>query len=242
MNWILFEAAEIDREYRILCCDQRAEHIRKVLHTVPGQAIRVGIIDGPAGIAWVEAIEGEMVRLRWTADTDLPPRPRTDLLLALPRPKVMKRLWAPLASIGVGHIAVTNAAKVERNYFDTHWLQPDYYRPLLLEGLQQAGDTRLPVVSLHRQFRPLVEDRLAELFPGCRRLVADPSGGHRFRDLTFPDKARAVIAVGPEGGWTPFELNLLQTAGFVSVRAGDRILRTDTACLALLALLQDRIE
>src|SRR5688500_19330680 len=88
------------------------------------------------------------------------PRPPVDLLLALPRPKVMRRLWAQLAALGVGRILLTNAARVERNYFDTHVLTSDCYRPLLVEGLQQARDTRLPVVSIHRQLKILVEDHL----------------------------------------------------------------------------------
>ena len=75
-----------------------------------------------------------------------PEPPRVDLLLALPRPKVLKRLWAQIAAVGVGHIVLTNAARVERNYFDTHLLEPEVYRPLLVEGLQQARDTRVPIV------------------------------------------------------------------------------------------------
>ena len=57
----------------------------------------------------------------------------------------MRRLWAQIAALGVGRIILTNAEKVERNYFDTHILAPETYRPLLIEGLQQARDTRLPV-------------------------------------------------------------------------------------------------
>src|SRR5205823_10500285 len=90
-------------------------------------------------------------------DATVPPRPPIDLLLALPRPKVMRRLWAQLAALGVGQIMLTNAERVERNYFDTHVLKPECYRPLLVEGLQQARDTRLPNVSIHRQFKVLVE-------------------------------------------------------------------------------------
>ena len=96
-------------------------------------------------------------------EPDTPPRPAIDLLLAAPRPKVMRRLWAQIAALGVGQIILTNAEKVERNYFDTHMLAPDTYRPLLIEGLQQARDTRLPSVSIHRRFRVLIEDELDRL-------------------------------------------------------------------------------
>src|SRR5215216_85857 len=87
----------------------------------------------------------------------------------------MRRLWSQLAALGVGRIILTNAERVERHYFDTHILSPDEYRPLLIEGLQQTRDTRLPIVSLHRQFKILIEDHMDTLFPEGARVVADPS-------------------------------------------------------------------
>ena len=93
----------------------------------------------------------------------------------------MRRLWAQIAALGVGRIILTNAERVERNYFDTHLLAAEQYRPLLIEGLQQARDTRLPLVSVHRQFKILVEDDLDGLFaergaPRGRPGAATPLG------------------------------------------------------------------
>jgi RsmE family RNA methyltransferase len=148
----------------------------------------------------------------------------------------MRRLWAQLAAIGVGQILLTNAERVERNYFDAHVLEPWCYRPLLIEGLQQARDTRLPAVSIHRQLKVLVEDHLDALFPGGRRLVADPAAPIA-ADQTWPAKSeeRVLLAIGPEGGWNAFELNLLEAHGFRRMGMGPRTLRTDTACIALLS-------
>ena len=129
----------------------------------------------------MQSIADGAVTLRCALEGDTPPRPAIDLLLALPRPKVMRRLWAQIAALGVGQIILTNAEKVERNYFDTHILTPETYRPLLIEGLQQARDTRLPVVSIHRQFKMLIEDQLDTLFgtgaSGRRRSVGDEAAG-----------------------------------------------------------------
>jgi RsmE family RNA methyltransferase len=170
---------------------------------------------------------------------DAGPIPDVDLLLALPRPKVMRRLWAQLAALGVGRIMLTNAARVERNYFDTHVLDEAHYRPLLLEGLQQAQDTRLPGVSIHRRFRPLVEDELDALSSAGTRLVAHPAPAATPIASAWPQgAARVLLAVGPEGGWDDFELRLLFGRGFSPVSLGARTLRTDTACIALLAALR----
>jgi RsmE family RNA methyltransferase len=161
-----------------------------------------------------------------------------DLLLALPRPKVMRRLWAQLAALGVGRIILTNAARVERNYFDTHVLDPAFYRPLLIEGLQQAQDTHLPRVSIHRRFRPLVEDELDAQSTADARVVAHPAENATPIAGAWPRGAtRVLLAVGPEGGWDDFELRLLDDRGFRPVSLGARTLRTDTACVALIAAL-----
>jgi 16S rRNA (uracil1498-N3)-methyltransferase len=181
--------------------------------------------------------------LRCRLETDVPPRPAIDLLLAVPRPKVMRRLWPQIAALGVGRIILTNAEKVERNYFDTHVLSPATYRALLIEGLQQARDTRLPIVSIHRQLRPLVEDRLAGLFEDGLRLVADPSARTPLSAVALASgDERLLLAIGPEGGWNAFELDLLAAHGFQSVGMGPRTLRTDTACVALLALAHSAIR
>jgi RsmE family RNA methyltransferase len=217
--------------------DVRATHLLNVLRVTPGQTLRVGLLDGPLGVGVVESSTDERVTLHCTFDPDTPERPRVDLLLALPRPKVMRRLWAQLAALGVGQIVLTNAERVERNYFDTHVLEEARYRPLLIEGLQQARDTRLPRVSVHKQFRILIEDRLDALFPAGRRLVADPGAARSVPDAiaqTRPE--RVLLAVGPEGGWNAFELELLEAHGFMRVGLGPRALRVDTACTALIAI------
>ena len=230
----------------------RGAHLRHVLNVAPGQQVRVGVIDGPQGIGTVQAVPGdpggpgndaETVDLRCAFDANIPDRPPVDVLLALPRPKVMRRLWAQLAALGVGRIILTNAERVERNYFDTHVLSPECYRPLLIEGLQQARDTRLPLVSIHRQFKVLVEDELDELFGRGLRLVAHPGAARPVGEAVRQSReARSLLAIGPEGGWNDFEIRLLAAHGFASVGMGPRTLRTDSACVALLALVNDAID
>jgi RsmE family RNA methyltransferase len=176
-------------------------------------------------------------------DASVPARPPVDLLLALPRPKVMRRLWAQIAALGAGQIILTNAERVERNYFDTHVLTPECYRPLLVEGLQQARDTRLPAVSIHRQFKVLIEDKLDALFGTGLRVVADPAASASAGALVREHRdARVLFAVGPEGGWNAYETALLAAHGFLPAGMGARTLRSDTACVALLALAHEAVR
>jgi len=238
MNLVLLEEHDRVDSATFALTEGRAAHIHHVLKARVGQEIRVGMIDGPLGLGTIESLPPGAVTLRCAFEPEPPPRPRVDLLLALPRPKVMRRLWAQLASLGVGQIILTNAERVERPYFDSHVLDEATYRPLLIEGLQQARDTRLPAISIHRQFKVLVEDHLDRLSPSGSRVVADPSGitplaaaaGHAAGE-------RVLLAVGPEGGWNAFELALLQAHRFQLAGLGPRTLRVDTACIALLSIL-----
>lgn len=237
MNLLLLEASQL-RGTRAGLSEPQARHARDVLRVLPGQELRVGVLDGPLGIGRV-ALIGDSLELECTFEAQPPPAPDVDLLLALPRPKVMRRLWAQLSALGVGRIILTNAARVERNYFDTHVLDEASYRPLLIEGLQQAQDTHLPRVSIHRRFRRLVEDELEALSSADTRLVAHPvQGGTPIASARPKGASRILLAVGPEGGWDDFELRLLSDRGFSPVSLGARTLRTDTACIALLAALR----
>jgi len=237
MNLILLEPDEVDAAGVVSLADGRAEHLVQVLKVAPGHTVRVGVLDGPRGMGTVTSMAGACVELRCELEATTPPRPSIDLLLAVPRPKVMRRLWAQIAALGVGQILLTKAERVERNYFDTHVLTPECFRPLLTEGLQQACDTRLPTVSIHRRFRVLIEDELDALFVSGLRLAAHPRVAGSVDALVkdHPDE-RVLLAIGPEGGWNDFELDLLQAHGFHAVGIGPRTVRTDTACIALLAV------
>ena len=237
MNLIVLEPGEVTDSGDVSLGGARADHVLDVLKALPRSRVRVGVLDGPRGVGTVQSIAGRTVELRCVFEPVVPPLPRVDLLLALPRPKVMRRLWAQIAALGVGQVILTNAERVERNYFDTHVLTPACYRPLLIEGLQQARDTRLPKVSIHRQFKVLIEDQLDGLFPDGRRLVADPAAQKPASALVRQSfDERVLLAIGPEGGWNAFETSLLGAHGFQPVGMGPRTLRTDTACIALLAL------
>lgn len=235
MNRILFEPEEIAPGGTVTLTDGRATHILHVLGAAPGQVIRTGTLNGMAGTSSVLETSGQCVRLRADHSQCLP-EPWIDLLLAAPRPKALKRLWPQLAALGVGRIVVLNACKVEKCYFSSQWLEPRHYRPLLVEGLMQAGLTRLPEVLVRPRFKPFVEDELDALFPGSLRLLAHP--GPRSQAFAAGEQPlRPVLAVGPEGGWTDYELRMLQARGFTPFSLGERVLRTDTACVALIAVL-----
>jgi RsmE family RNA methyltransferase len=213
--------------------DRRTTHIRTVLKAGPGDTLRIGRLTGLAGSATIVSDDESGIVLDARLDEPAP-EPWLDLILAMPRPKVMHRLWADLATVGFARIFIVNAAKVEKYYFDSHWLNEATWKPLLVEGLEQAGATRLPEVQIRRALRPFVEDEIPSRYPNSAKWIAHP----RIHDapprtIPSPHGAHPVVAVGPEGGWTDFEIALFFKAGFQPLSLGDRALRSDTACIAL---------
>ena len=232
MNRILFERDEI-KDGAATFGGVRAEHVLKVLHGEVGQVLKTGEVDGPVGTGEITAIDCGTVTVRLKHDsTSL--EPWVDLVLAPPRPRVMKRLLPQLAAMGVGRIVLVGAKKVEKDFWGATLLKEEIYRPLLVDGLMQAGTTALPKISVQRNFRKWLREGLDAEFPSRRRIVAHPYGAAD-RAAADGGSGRLLLAVGPEGGWTDEEVALLEERGFSRFSLGPRILRTDTAVIALLA-------
>ena len=283
-NRLLFEPSELRRDeatgagYVQLppgSADSRAGHIDDVLRGAAGQTLRVGVVNDAAALAQLSGGSAAGWRLSWLAGSEAAAEkaPPCDLLLAMPRPKVMKRLWAPLAALGVGAVFVTNAERVERYYFDSDAADGAAVRLQLLRGLEQAGATRLPNVLLSKRLPPVLDAAAglrswadAGLGPGADPawaswlvgsaeslpapppllLVAHPGAargcGVRAALVDAPMPQRVLLAVGPEGGWSEYELAMLTAAGGRMVSLGDRTLDTHTATVALLAATREAMD
>jgi len=169
----------------------------------------------------------------------------------MPRPKVMMRLWAAIAQLGVRRVTLTIAARVEKQYLHSHAVQPFKYMPELLDGLEQAMCTRLPEVRIELRLKPFIEDVLDTLCPpDVLRLLCHPGDVDRrvaeaVASLSDgrrrPTPRGVLLAIGPEGGWLDFELDLLREHGFVEVSLGPRILTTEVAVVSLTTLAADAL-
>ncbi len=237
MNRLLVWDHECSPEGEVRLTDRRALHIRTVLRAEVGTELRAGFINGPAAVARITAIGDNYCDLVLRPDPAacLPAAPTVDLLLAMPRPKCLKRILPQLATLGVRRLFLTAARRVERFYFDTHLLRPENYLPLVLEGLEQAMDTRLPEIKIVRPLRNFLRDELAPQYAPGHKLLAHP-GPRSAAELIPPAGQPLLIAVGPEGGWVKYELGLFESLGFTRFSLGLRPLRTDMACVALLSL------
>lgn len=219
-----------DRE--VLLLGRRARHVREVHRAEPGRALRVGRVGGKMGSGVVLDRAGEGVAMEVTLTEEPPPPLPVTLLLAMPRPKCFRRVIQGAVTMGVKRIALFGAYRVEKSYWNTPWLAPDPLREQIDLGLEQARDTVPPVVSLHPLFKPFIEDHLAALCDGGQRWVAHPGS---LQPVSLALSGPAALAIGPEGGFTEYEFDLLKGCGFAPVSLGPRILRTEQVVPALLS-------
>ena len=248
MNRILFEKDEIVDGIATFG-GERAEHVMNVLHGEVGQILKTGEIGGFIGTGVItgvtrppSSVSSPEITVACSHDKRSL-RPWVDLILAPPRPRVMKRLLPQLATMGVGRIFLVGAKKVEKDFWGATLLKPENYRPLLIDGLMQAGTSILPTLETRRNFRKFVKEELDTLWPEAKRIVAHPYDGNRTIEQPERSNNRAILlAVGPEGGWTDEEVTLLEEHGFARYSLGSRILRTDTATIALLAQLMKEFD
>ena len=233
MNIILLSRTDCWRaDDCVILRDRRADHIRGVLRARVGDVLRVGLIDGLSGQAVVIALDSEAVTLR-VALADAPPkRHRFDIVLALPRPKMLRRILRTVAEFGVSNLHLINTARVDKSFWQTPLLEPPQVQEALQAGMERSRDTVSPRVHQHRLFRPFVEDRLVEICAGRPCWIAQMGAPKALLDTPAE---QALVMIGPEGGFVPFELDLAQAVIAEPVHLGERLLSVDTALTAVLA-------
>lgn len=234
MNLLLLSADDLVAPGEAVLAGRRLRHVQEVHRAAAGDRLRVGLVGGLCGEAEITRLDREQMHLAFALDTPPPPKLPLTLLLALPRPKMLKRILQTVAAMGVARLVLMNSYRVEKSFWESPWLAPRAVREQFLLGLEQARDTVLPELVLEPLFKPFVEDRLPALVHGTRALVAHPAA---VEACPVALNQPLTLAIGPEGGFIPYEVEKLVAAGFEPVHLGARILRVETAVTALTARL-----
>ncbi|QKE64761.1 16S rRNA (uracil(1498)-N(3))-methyltransferase [Aquipseudomonas campi] len=234
MNLLLLEDADFVAADRVVLAGRRLKHLQEVHRAAVGDSLRVGRLGGLMGSGTLLQLSEQHAELQVSLDQPPPAKLPLTLLLALPRPKMLKRVLQTVSAMGVPRLILLNSYRVEKSFWQTPFLEEEALREQLILGLEQARDTVLPEVIIEKRFKPFVEDQLPGITAGSLGLVGHPGD--------FPACPRAVeqavtLAIGPEGGWISYEVDKLREAGLTPVQLGERILRVETAVPALLARL-----
>ncbi len=235
MNLILFEPAELAAP--LPRRDPRAVHILDVLRRKVGDTFDAGLVNGPRGKAMLAAIGADALTLTFAWDTTPPPAPEPiTLLVGLPRPQTARDILRDATALGIGALHFVATEKSEPSYAHSTLWSSGEWRRHVLDGAQQAFDTRVPAVT-HGRTLP---ETLAALEKISTRFALDNyESPQPLSAASFT--APVALALGPERGWTARDRDALRGHGFALVHLGARVLRTETACLAALALVRSRL-
>ena len=235
MNIILFNKEEVNEAKVVLSAkDRRAEHISSVLKMTDGDTVKIGIINGFCGEGVIHCSSKKSIEIKVKTLATPPPAPiPITLILAMQRPKTMKKILQSAAAMGVKQFYIIETWKVEKSYWSSPLLSSDCLKKQLLLGLEQAGDTMIPEICIRRRFKPFVEDELSGILANYSSAFI----AHPYAPLTCPSSVdgNLLIAIGPEGGFTEYEVDKMQKKGMQPVNIGTRPLRSEFAVTALLS-------
>ena len=243
VNLILFAPAETTTP--LPRTDPRALHILRVLRRQRGETFDCGLINGPRGKATVTALDAQTLTLAFAWEESPAPAPAPiTLVLGLPRPQTARDILRDATSLGVAALHFVSTEKGDPNYArSTLWSSGEWHRQLVI-GAEQAFDTHLPVVT-HGHTLVAAIAALPAPAPAnvhSNRLVLDNyespaalSVCHVLRDKPI------VLALGPERGWSAAERALFRAHAFTFAHLGPRVLRTETAVIAAVALIRAKL-
>ena len=235
MNLILlFENDFISGTQEVRIDDRRLKHILYVHRAQVGDRLKVGLANGKTGTGEViYKSKSELIMKVQLTEEPPPPIPAT-LLLALPRPKMLKRILFAISSMGIKKLYLFNSYRVEKSFWQTPILEPVKMEKYLTPGLEQSQDTVLPQVELRKKFKPFFEDEVPEIMKNSLPLIAHPGAAEA---CPYNINQPVTLAIGPEGGFIPYEVDKIVETGFKAVNIGKRILRVENAVVATLARL-----
>lgn len=207
------------------------KHLHETLKPQIGDTLKVGIKNGNLGTAVVENLtENQLILNHINCQTPPPPKLDLTVILALPRPKVLRRLVMDMTAMGVQKLILVNSYRTEKSY----WQSPLLARidEFVHEGLQQACDTVPMLIEQKKRLKPFVEDELPQLLKDKQAIIAHPYADTHFSQAWQNDK-EAVLIIGAEGGWIAYEVDLFKKVGCEVASLGSRILRTENVVSVL---------
>lgn len=232
MNIILLSPEDCINTEQARLTGAAFEHCTKTLNVSLGDSIHIGLINQSLGKGIIKQIADSHIIIDTTFGLAAPKKLALNIILAMPRPKVLKRVLRNAAELGVNEIILLNAYKVEKSYWQSPVIEqaPRYFQ----EGLEQAKDCIPPKFSIQQRFKPFVEDTLPTLIKNSEAYVAHPyNNANALKSVPESTQPRWVV-IGPEGGFIPYEVEKLIEAGCQPISMGDRIYRVENAVSLLI--------
>lgn len=236
VNIILFSPGEV--ELPLPRRDPRARHILEILHRTPGGNFDAGLINGPRGKATLRAITDDALILSFAWGASPPPLAPIHLIVGLPRPQTARDILREGTALGLATMDFVRTDRGDPGYAQSSLWTSGEWEDLLIVGAAQAFCTRLPTV---RHGQSLAETITTLPADWARVALDNYEAPGALRDLALAGRPAVALALGAERGWSAAERALLLQHGFMFAHLGERVLRTETACIAAVTLLKARL-
>ena len=239
MNIIILTEKDLVEKKIYEFSDDRFIHIKKILKLDAGDVVEIGLLNSSIGTAKILEITETKVLIEIISFTEkIATSPKVDIICALPRPQTLKKVLNSCATMGVSNLYLIRSEKVEKSYFHSPLLNEENYTKYLIEGLSQGKRTDIPKVSIHNKFKVFFENDFEEIRNNSNSLLAHPNTENYINKIELKDNKNILLAIGPEGGWNDFEINLMEEKGFIKYKLSESILRVENAVTAALSQIE----
>ena len=235
MNLLLLHPKQLLDKQTAVLSDRQAEHLAKVLKAQHGQILKVGVLNGNIGRGTLDTSSQPWRLCIQSLDTPPPSRLPVTLLLALPRPQMIKRIMQTAATMGVEQVYLLQTERVEKSFWQSPNVTESSLEQHLILGAEQGVDTHLPTLHRAPRFWQFIDSTLPEISEQKTCLFAHPETEQTAPQLRQHEPS--LVAIGPEGGFTDKETDILRQFGFSGFHLGQRILKVETAVPVVLTQL-----
>ncbi|HJO93826.1 MAG TPA: 16S rRNA (uracil(1498)-N(3))-methyltransferase [Victivallales bacterium] len=234
MNLVLIYKDDFIDGNNIIIGGRRFRHILQIHKANVGKELTVGLLNGEIGTGKIIELNSDSIKIQVNLNTPPPsPLPLT-LIVSLPRPKTLKKVLHIATCLGIKKIYLIESWKVEKSYWQSPVLEEKSVNEHLILGLEQAKDTILPEVTIKRRFKPFIEDEIPQIIEGSLPIVAHPD---KNSETNSNNNLPITLAIGPEAGFTEYEICMFKQHHFQTFSLGCRILRVEFAIPAIISKL-----
>jgi len=235
MNRLILEPTDFISENLVHIYGRRADHLRVVCKLAPGDPIKLGLLNGPLGEGEVVENLADGLKIRYVQSLATRETTKSDVtvMLALPRPQMLKRIFQKAATFGVKQLVLFRSERVEKSYFGSPQLNSEEIKRNLILGLEQGGGTSMPEVLVFRLQKEFSEWRKSQ--STSKRFLLSLNTKNNILNHSVEELERASFLIGPEGGFIPREEEKFIEEEFIPIRVSDSILRVESAFDFLLA-------
>lgn len=230
-RFLIFENEKLSPNLYEIKDLERLEHLKTVLKSKVGDMLKIALVGHGIGEAYIKDLSPDSLTL--LVESITPENQASyDLIIGLSRPPTLKKVLEHGTTLGVAKFDFFKAALSEKSYLDSKLFKDDNLEKYLRFGISQSAIYhKLPKVGLFSEIQNEWKNRE-------QKYILSPNSGKSFLDAEIDFSKKITLAIGPERGWIPEEIDHFKSLGFIEIEISPAILRVETAVFSSLGQLE----